>query len=142
MIHEPTARPFLIRAAYEWCLKENLTPYLLVYVDEHVEVPMEFVKDHQIILNLSPTSIIDLNMADDLICFSARFSGVSKEIFVPVDHVLAIFARETNVGMTFSVNPKDFDENYLDKSVKNVEDSENQRKSSKPLTRPYLNRIK
>ena len=142
MIHEPTARPFLVRAAYEWCVKENLTPFLAVYVDEHVEVPMEFVKDHQIVLNISPTSVVGLTMGDDMIHFSARFSGIAKEIFVPMDHVIALFAKETQVGLTFPVNPDDFDENYLDKSVKNREDADCQKKSSETLTKPYLNRVK
>ena len=142
MLHDLTARPYLVRAAYDFCVNEGYTPYLLVYVDSHVEVPMQFVRDNQIVLNMSPSSVAGLHIDNELIQFKARFSGVPKDIFVQIDHVLAIFARETNVGLTFPVNPADFDEMPLDKSMKNVDHAESQKKSSEPLTRPHLNRVK
>ena len=142
MLHEPTAKSYLIRAAYEWCVDQGYAPYLVVYVDNHVEVPMEFVKDHQIVLNIAPASVSNLQIDESLIRFNARFSGISKEIFAPVDHVLAIFSRENSAGLTFPVNPADFGDEILDKSRKNVDHAESQKKSSEPLTKPYLNRVK
>lgn len=97
----PSTRPYLIRALHEWCCDNGFTPYLAVAVDASVQVPREFVKDGEIVLNTSYDATGNLRLGNDFIEFKARFGGVAREIRVPVDHVLAIYARENGQGMAF-----------------------------------------
>ncbi|WP_049723639.1 ClpXP protease specificity-enhancing factor [Gilvimarinus polysaccharolyticus] len=96
-------RPYMIRAFYEWIVDNNCTPYLLVNAHASgVEVPQEHVnKDGQIILNIAPASVVDLDMLDDSISFSARFGGVPRRLFIPSYAVQGIYARENGQGMVF-----------------------------------------
>ena len=95
-------RPYLIRAIREWAIDNHLTPQLLVNAEGRgVEVPVEFVEDGQIVLNISPQAVDDLEMGNEFISFSARFRGASRSILVPVDAVLAVFDRESRQGMSF-----------------------------------------
>jgi stringent starvation protein B len=99
---EPTStRPYLIRALYEWCTDNGFTPYVAVQVDDTVQVPREYVKDGEIVLNISFDATSSLKLGNDFIGFSARFAGTAREIMVPVDRVIAIYARENGQGMAF-----------------------------------------
>jgi stringent starvation protein B len=100
-----STRPYLIRALYEWCMDNGLTPYLAVVADETVQVPREFVKDGEIVLNVSSDATSGLLLGNDLIEFKARFGGVAREILVPVSRVIAIYARENGQGMAFPAPP-------------------------------------
>lgn len=91
----------MIRALYEWCVDSGWTPQLLVAVDDKTRVPAGFVKDGQIVLNISAGATRNLTMDNDWIHFSARFGGVSHEIAVPIERVAAIFARENGQGLHF-----------------------------------------
>ncbi|MCE2991023.1 MAG: ClpXP protease specificity-enhancing factor [Burkholderiales bacterium] len=102
---EISTKPYLIRAIYEWCADATFTPYLNVKVDENVRVPMEYVKNGEIVLSVSQQATRNLTIGNDLIQFSARFNGVSREISVPIYAVQAIFARENGQGMFFEVEP-------------------------------------
>ena len=101
----PSNKPYLIRALHQWCTDFGFTPFLAVFVDSSVEVPMEFVKNDEIVLNLSIEACHQLNLDNDWISFQARFGGVPRKIMVPVSHVLAIYARENGQGMSFPFNP-------------------------------------
>jgi len=95
-------RPYLIRAIYDWCVDNGYTPHLLVAADyPGVSVPLQFVQDGRITLNLSPMAVQSLNIDDDPIWFSARFSGRPFDVIVPPGAVLAIFARENGEGLVF-----------------------------------------
>jgi stringent starvation protein B len=96
-----STRPYLIRALYEWCTDNGLTPFIAVLVDETVRVPNEYVKDGEIVLNISFDATSSLNMGNEFIEFKGRFGGVARDIFVPVDRVVAIYARENGQGMAF-----------------------------------------
>jgi stringent starvation protein B len=96
-----STRPYLIRAIYEWCTDNGFTPFIAVLVDESVRVPMEYVKDGEIVLNISFDATSALNMGNEYIEFKGRFGGVARDIFVPVDRVVAIYARENGQGMAF-----------------------------------------
>lgn len=96
-----STRPYLIRALYEWCTDNGLTPYLAVSVDESVQVPREYVKDGAIVLNISFDATGSLKLGNDFIEFKGRFSGVAREILVPVSHITAIYAKENGQGMAF-----------------------------------------
>ncbi|MBO4121816.1 ClpXP protease specificity-enhancing factor [Cupriavidus gilardii] len=100
---ETSTKPYLIRAIYEWCTDNGFTPYIAVFVDANTNVPREFVKNNEIVLNVSFDATSGLEMGNEWISFSARFGGVSRKLDVPVDNVLAIYARENGQGMAFPV---------------------------------------
>jgi stringent starvation protein B len=100
-LSEISTKPYLIRALYEWCVDSGYTPQLLVAVDEHTRVPQGYVKDGQIVFNISAGATRNLTLDNDWIQFSARFGGVSHEISIPVGRVAAIFARENGQGLHF-----------------------------------------
>ncbi|QWE08779.1 ClpXP protease specificity-enhancing factor [Polynucleobacter ibericus] len=101
----PSNKPYLIRALHQWCTDFGFTPFIAVFVDARVEVPMEFVKNDEIVLNLSLEACHQLQIENDWISFQARFGGVPRKIMVPVTHVLAIYARENGQGMSFPFDP-------------------------------------
>ncbi|SHH40466.1 ClpXP protease specificity-enhancing factor [Massilia sp. CF038] len=101
---ELSTKPYMLRAIYEWCTDSGFTPYLAVKVDAATTVPMEYVKKGEIVLNISFGATSGLKMDNDAIHFHARFGGVSREIYVPVQNVLAIYANENGQGMAFEVS--------------------------------------
>ena len=101
---EISTKPYLLRAIYEWCTDSGYTPYLAVKVDSATTVPMEYVRKGEIILNISYGATSGLKMDNDAIHFRARFNGVSRELYIPVQNVLAIYANENGQGMAFEVN--------------------------------------
>src|SRR5690606_17335068 len=100
---EISTKPYLLRAIYEWCTDSGYTPYLAVKVDATTSVPMEYVRKGEIILNISYGATSGLKMDNDAIHFRARFNGVSRELYIPVQNVLAIYANENGQGMAFEV---------------------------------------
>ncbi len=97
----PSTRPYLIRALHEWCSDNGFSPYIAVQVDASVQVPMEFVKNGEIVLNVGVDATSSMRLGNDFIEFKARFGGVAREIVVPISHVVAIYARENGQGMAF-----------------------------------------
>jgi stringent starvation protein B len=98
-----SSRPYLIRAIYDWISESGLTPYLLVNAEaSDVTVPSQYIQDGKIILNISSNAVRSLELTNDWVMFSARFSGVSMEVSVPPSTVLAIYAKENGRGMVFS----------------------------------------
>jgi stringent starvation protein B len=100
-LESSSTRPYLIRALYEWCTDNGFTPYVAVQVDDTVQVPREYVKNGEIVLNISFDATSSLNLGNDFIEFKARFAGTAREISVPVGRVIAIYARENGQGMAF-----------------------------------------
>mgnify|MGYP003482678842 CR=1 FL=1 len=96
-----STRPYLIRALHDWCTDNGFTPYVAVFVDRTVQVPVEYVKNSEIVLNVGFEATSGLKLGNDTIEFKARFGGVARDIVVPVDHVVAIYARENGQGMAF-----------------------------------------
>ena len=99
-----STRPYLIRALYEWCTDNGLTPYVAVRVDDTVRVPREYVKDGEIVLNISMDATSALKLGNEYIEFKARFAGVARDIMIPVGRVMAIYARENGQGMAFPLD--------------------------------------
>jgi stringent starvation protein B len=100
---EVSSKPYLVRAIHEWCTDAGYTPYLAVKVSSSTRVPQAYVKNGEIVLNISHTASRNLTISNELVQFSARFSGVSHEISVPMDAIAGIFARENGKGMFFEV---------------------------------------
>jgi stringent starvation protein B len=100
----PSAKPYLLRAMYEWCADQGLTPYASVFVDESVQVPMEFVKDNAITLNIGADATGSLLIGRETLEFKARFGGIPRQIVVPITHIMAIYGRENGQGMAFPIS--------------------------------------
>ena len=100
-----SSKPYLIRALWSWCCDAGLTPYLTLFVDEQCRVPLEYVQDGTLTLNLSPAATGALDIGNEWITLSARFGGVSRELIFPVSAVIGIFARENGAGMEFAYEP-------------------------------------
>jgi stringent starvation protein B len=123
----PSNKPYLIRALHQWCTDFGFTPFMAVFVDSSVEVPMEFVKKDEIVLNLSLEACHQLNLDNDWISFQARFGGIPRKIMVPVTHVLAIYARENGQGMSFP-----FDAGEVNKPKEIDPEGDNRSKATRP----------
>ena len=100
---EQSAKPYLVRAICEWCADNGLTPYLAVRVNGQTRVPAAFVKNGEIVLNISTTATRKLTIENEWIQFAARFNGVSQEVSVPLNAVSGIFAKETGYGFAFTI---------------------------------------
>ena len=131
---EKSTKPYLIRAIHEWCADSNLTPYLSVKVDANTRVPPEYVKNGEIVLNVSYDATHRLTIGNDGVQFSARFNGVSRECSIPVEAILGIFARENGQGLFFDAEP----------SQAPVAESQNsgETPTSPPPSRPKLQIVK
>ncbi|MDX9741709.1 MAG: ClpXP protease specificity-enhancing factor [Gammaproteobacteria bacterium] len=97
-----SSRPYILRAMYEWIADNGLTPYILVNADfPGTVVPAQHIEDGRIVLNIAPRAVNDWYLDNDWLGFSARFSGVAESVRIPVQAVLAIYARENGKGMVF-----------------------------------------
>ena len=103
---EQLAKPYLIRAICEWCGDSGLTPYLAVRVNAQTKVPQTYVKNGEIVLNISAGATRKLTIDNEWVQFTARFGGVSQEVSVPISAVTGVFAKETGYGFAFS-SPSD-----------------------------------
>lgn len=101
-----STKPYLLRAIFEWCVDNGFTPYISVLVDARTRVPMEYARDGEIVLNVGPLATSHLLMGNEVIECTARFSGVARELLIPVTAVTAIYARENGHGMSFEVDAK------------------------------------
>ena len=98
---ELPTKPYFIRAIYEWCIDNNLTPYLLVRADDEIYIPIGRIVNNEITFNIGHSAVSKLTLGNDAIHFSARFNGVLQDIFLPIGTIKEIFASETGQGMSF-----------------------------------------
>ena len=99
-------RPYLLRAFYDWLLDNQLTPHLVGDINlEGVPVPLEYARDGQIVLNIAPRAVGNLELGNDEVRFNARFGGVPRQVSVPMAAILAIYARENGAGTMFEPEP-------------------------------------
>ena len=125
--------PYIMRALYEWIVDNDCTPYLLVDAAvPGVNVPRQYVKDGQIVLNISPGAVIDLHIANDCVSFNGRFGGVATDIEVPVAAVVGIYARENGQGMVFEP----------DDTTEGPEPPDDEPSPPRPEARPSLKIVK
>ncbi|MEO0435817.1 MAG: ClpXP protease specificity-enhancing factor [Pseudomonadota bacterium] len=103
-----SSRPYLLRALYEWIVDNGCTPHIIVDAESPgVEVPTQYVKDGQIVLNLSPSAVIELQLGDDHVSFNGRFEGKPTDVYIPIVAVLGVYARENGQGMAFEPDEED-----------------------------------
>ena len=142
----PSTRPYLIRALYDWCSENGFTPYVAVKVDASVQVPREYVQGGEIVLNVSMDATSSLKLGNEFIEFKARFGGKPRDIMVPIQRVMAIYARENGQGMAFPVSDDGAASAPVLAAVtgpelSNTEDDEPTPPPINP-TRPVLKRVK
>jgi stringent starvation protein B len=104
MADPKSTKPYLMRALYEWCVDNGLTPYISVVVDGNTRVPREYVRNGEIVLNIGPLAAHRLKIGNELVELSARFGGVARDLAIPVAQVAAIYARENGHGMSFEID--------------------------------------
>lgn len=131
-------RPYLARAIYEWICDNNLTPYLLVDATKpYTDVPQQFVQEGQIVLNIVPHAVHMLNISNESVTFSARFGGVSKDIYVPMNAVLGLYARENGQGLFF--DPDEYANVQIDEDALKSNSSESSESTiDTPKKKPSL----
>ena len=118
-------RPYLARAIYEWICDNNLVPYLLVdATQKFVQVPTQHIKDGQIVLNIAPHAVHQFQISNDAIHFSARFGGVSQDLYIPMSAVLGLYSRENGQGLFF--DPEEY------KDIQNSDAAEEQKTAVEP----------
>lgn len=128
-------RPYLARAIYEWICDNQLTPHLLVNATHpQTIVPEQFVQDGQIVLNIAPHAVHQFHMSNEAITFSTRFSGVSRELYVPIEAVLGLYARENGQGLFF--DPAEYPDTQIEKdTLKSAEQETTDSTKKKPSLR-------
>ncbi|MFV0477206.1 MAG: ClpXP protease specificity-enhancing factor [Parahaliea sp.] len=137
------SRPYIMRALYEWIVDNGCTPYLLVDASiRGVDVPRQYIKDGQIVLNISPNAVIGLDISNEVVFFNGRFGGVSTDVMVPVSAVIGIYARENGQGMVFEAeqspdDPDDTPDGAPDKPGDKAKET-----GSKASQRPALRVVK
>ena len=136
----PSTRPYLIRALYEWCTDNGFTPYVAVKVDGSVQVPREYVQGGEIVLNVSMDATSALKLGNEFIEFKARFGGQARDIMVPIERVMAIYARENGQGMAFPVS--DAEAADLKAVADAPEQGDDTPTPPPPGARPALKRVK
>jgi stringent starvation protein B len=144
-IESPSTRPYLVRALYEWCVDQGFTPYVAVLADATVQVPREYVRDGQIVLNVGADATSGLQLGNEFIQFKARFAGVVREIMVPINRVMAIYARENGQGMAFPVEVGSEDgATSIEGSIASPSQTTSPDEPPPPPagTRPFLKRVK
>lgn len=132
----PTStKPYMMRAMYEWCVDNGFTPHLMVVVDGNTQVPMMFVKDGEIVLNINYSATKDLLIGNEAVTFSARFNGVATDLYIPVEAVRAIFARENGQGMFFEVH-ESVDQNMSKGEENSAAASQDEQPDTEPPNAP------
>lgn len=131
-----STKPYLIRAIYEWCIDSGFSPYVVVKVNANTVVPVEYIKDGEITLNISHTAASNLEIGNDVIIFKARFDGSSRNIQIPVNTVKGIYAKEINQGLSFTIANEAKDDGRDEANEVNANDSQEandtKQKQSKP----------
>ena len=135
-----SSKPYLIRALWSWCCDAGFTPYLTLFVDEQCRVPLDYVQDGTLTLNLSPTATGMLDIGNEWITLSARFGGVSQELIFPVGAVVGIFARENGAGMEFAYEPSVVSDAHAENPVPGQPPADDE-PPPRP-SRPHLQRVK
>ena len=137
-----STKPYMLRAMHEWCVDNSLTPHLIVAVNNRTRVPMAYVKDGEIVLNINYGATKDLHIDNESVVFSARFGGVSQNIYIPMSAVKGIFARENGQGMFFEADAEDVDVNAATESALNTENDSNDPSKKQNNKKPTLTIVK
>lgn len=136
-----STKPYLIRSIYDWCIDSGFTPYVSVKVYPELDIPFEFVKNGEIILNISENAVHGLIINNEFISFNARFNGISRKLEIPFDAIKGIFAKEVNQGIAFSSDKEDGQER-IDNDQQSSEIRNSSIHQTKNSRKPKLRLIK
>jgi stringent starvation protein B len=144
MSEAPSNKPYLIRALHQWCVDYGFTPYIAVFVTDKVQVPMDYVNNNEIVLNISPDACQSLSLDNDWISLQARFAGVPRDIHVPVSSVMAIYAKENGQGMSFPVEKVQPSPTIVDSGSGNGVNADANAQTNRPISKgkPSLKLVK
>lgn len=135
-----STKPYLIRSIYDWCIDSDFTPFISVKAYLGLDMP-EYVKNDEVVLNISERAVHDLVINNDIICFMARFNGVPRKLEIPISAIKSIFAKEVNQGIAFVPDKGDEDQRILSNKESNkIPDS--LAYQSKNISKPNLRIIK
>lgn len=137
-----STKPYMLRAIHEWCVDNNLAPHLIVAVDARTRVPMAYVKNGEIVLNINYGATKDLHIDNESVVFSARFGGVSQNIYVPMGAIKGIFARENGQGMFFEAEATDGDVVEMDEPASNAKNVTSDAVKKQGIKKPTLTIVK
>ena len=137
-----STKPYLIRAIYEWCVDAGLTPHLAVQVDEYTQVPMNYVNDGGIVLNVSSDAVRHLQLGNEEITCGGRFGGVPHQLIIPIGAVVGIFAKETGQGLVFQGQDSPLSLNAVEKNDEEISPNPTQPKSTPPRGKPKFTVVK
>jgi stringent starvation protein B len=115
-----STKPYLIRSIYDWCIDSGFTPFISVKAYPGLDMPMEYVKNGEIVFNISAKAAYDLIINNDIIYFMARFNGVSRKLEIPISAVIGIFAKEVNQGIAFSIDKEEDNQEEADHKQSNI----------------------
>jgi stringent starvation protein B len=137
-----STKPYLIRSIYDWCIDSDLTPFISVKIYPGLDMP-EYVKDDEVVLNISAKAVHDLVISNDIVCFMARFNGIPKKLEIPMSAIKSIFAKEVNQGIAFAPDKEDEDRRALSNEENNsIPDSDSLINQSRNISKPNLRIIK
>lgn len=137
-----STKPYLIRSIYDWCIDSGFTPFISVKAYSEMDIPDEYLKDGEIVFNVSQNAVQDLIINNDMVYFMARFNGVSRKLEIPISAVKGIFAKEVNQGMAFSSDLEEDMDQTKAKSKKSDSLSDSGEKISKNIRKSKLRIVK
>lgn len=129
-----STKPYLVHSIYDWCIDSNFTPFISVKPYPELDMPMEYIKNDEVIFNISAKAVQDLIINNDAICFMARFNGISRKLEIPMSVITGVFAKEVNQGIVFSSDTEDENQEMTSNAQSN--------KASNSLTRQRKNTSK
>ena len=129
-----STKPYLVHSIYDWCIDSNFTPFISVKPYPELDMPMEYIKNDEVIFNISAKAVQDLIINNGAICFMARFNGISRKLEIPMSVITGIFAKEVNQGIVFSSDTEDENQEMTSNAQSN--------KASNSLTRQRKNTSK
>lgn len=129
-----STKPYLVHSIYDWCIDSNFTPFISVKPYPELDMPMEYIKNDEVIFNISAKAVQDLIINNGAICFMARFNGISRKLEIPMSVITGVFAKEVNQGIVFSSDTEDENQEMTSNAQSN--------KASNSLTRQRKNTSK
>lgn len=115
-----STKPYLVHSIYNWCIDSNFTPYISVRPYPELDMPMGYIKNDEVIFNISAKAVQDLIINNGVICFMARFNGVSRKLEIPMSAVTGIFAKEVNQGIAFTLDKGNENQEILSNEESNT----------------------
>jgi len=137
-----STKPYLIRSIYDWCVDSGFTPFISVKAYPEMDIPAEYLKDGEIVFNVSQNAVQDLVINNDMVYFMARFNGISRKLEIPISAVKGIFAKEVNQGMAFSSDSEEDKGRAKSQNKKSNSLSDSEAKISKNIRKSKLRIVK